>query len=91
MEAQILELAKQLHGRARPAAGSFFDRIMDAAIEDDDLKADLFRLLDVLPMLTSDDEVSRHVREYLLSESRESSPRSSPARCRRRGRGPSPG
>ncbi|MGA2764216.1 MAG: proline dehydrogenase family protein [Spirochaetia bacterium] len=70
MEAQILELAKQLHGRARPAAASFFDRIMDAAIEDDDLKADLFRLLDVLPMLTSDDEVSRHVREYLLSKPR---------------------
>ena len=62
MEAEILELAKHIQGNARPAAPSFFDRIMDAVMGDDDLKADLFRLMDVLPVLSSDVEVSRHVR-----------------------------
>ena len=74
MESEILELAKQIRSRARPAAPSFFDRVMDAAMEDNDLKADLFHLLDVLPMLTTDAEVSRHVREYLLQKPRKLPP-----------------
>ncbi len=74
MEAEILDFAKLVHSRARPTASSVFDRIMDAAMEDADLKADLFRLLDVLPMLLTDSEVSRHVREYLLSKPRKLSP-----------------
>jgi len=70
METEILDLARCIHSRAGSAAASPFDRIMDAAMEDDDLKADLFRLLDVLPMLTAEGEISRHVREYLLSKPR---------------------
>ncbi len=74
MEAEILQFARELQSRTRLAAPSFVDRIMDAAMEDDELKADLFRLLDVLPMLSADEEVSRHVREYLLSRPRKLPP-----------------
>ena len=74
MEEEIVELAKDLLGRARPAASSLFDRVLDSAMDDEDLTADLFRLLDVLPMLATDDEVARHVREYLLTPEAEASP-----------------
>ncbi|MGO9308136.1 MAG: proline dehydrogenase family protein [Spirochaetia bacterium] len=73
-EAEILELARDIHRRAGPSRSSPFDRVMESAMEDEELKADLFRLLDVLPSLASDGEVSRHVREYLLGK-----PRSLPA------------
>ena len=73
-EAQIVELARTLHGRSRPSASSLFDRILESAMEDEELRADLFRLLDVLPVLGDDAEVSRHVREYLLGRPRQLPP-----------------
>ncbi len=69
-DAEILTLARDVHARSRRVAPSLFDRILESAMEDDELRADLFRLLDVLPALATDNEVSRHVREYLLSKPR---------------------
>jgi len=70
MEAEVLELGRLIRSHSRPSSQSLFDGLMDAAMEDEGLKADLFRLLDVLPVLSSDDDVSRHVREYLLGKQR---------------------
>jgi len=72
-EAKVLKVARTLDARmrARPRPPvSLFDRLMDSAMGDEALRADLFRLLDVLPVLAGDEEVSRHVREYLLDRPR---------------------
>ena len=43
---------------------------MDWAMSDPDFRVDLFRFIDVLPMLNETEQVSRHVKEYLLKEGR---------------------
>lgn len=45
-------------------------RILEWAMRDAGFKVDLFRLTDVLPALGSAEEVSRHVREYLMKDGR---------------------
>ena len=42
--------------------------LMDWAMRDEHFKTQLFRFVDVLPMLTSSGEVSRHLKEYLDTE-----------------------
>ncbi|MBE0603926.1 MAG: hypothetical protein IH611_09915, partial [Deltaproteobacteria bacterium] len=39
-------------------------RMMDAAMERPDFKVALFRFIDVLPTLSTNRQVSRHIREY---------------------------
>ena len=41
------------------------DRIMDWSMRDEQLKTQLFRFVDVLPMLTTNDLVAQHLRQYL--------------------------
>ena len=41
-------------------------RMMDAAMERPDFKVALFRFIDVLPTLSTNRQVSRHIREYFL-------------------------
>lgn len=41
------------------------ERIMSWAMKDEAVKVQLFRFVDVLPMLTSDDQVIEHLNEYL--------------------------
>jgi RHH-type proline utilization regulon transcriptional repressor/proline dehydrogenase/delta 1-pyrroline-5-carboxylate dehydrogenase len=41
------------------------DRILDWAMRDESVKVQMFRFVDVLPMLTSGDQVMRHLDEYL--------------------------
>jgi RHH-type proline utilization regulon transcriptional repressor/proline dehydrogenase/delta 1-pyrroline-5-carboxylate dehydrogenase len=43
----------------------FYGRLMEWAMRDEHFKTQLFRFVDVLPMLTSSSEVSRHLQEYL--------------------------
>jgi RHH-type proline utilization regulon transcriptional repressor/proline dehydrogenase/delta 1-pyrroline-5-carboxylate dehydrogenase len=69
-EAEILALARDIHGYTRPAARSLLDRVLGSAMHDEKLLANLFRLLDVLPVLTGDGEISRPLREYLLARLR---------------------
>ncbi|MBW3596794.1 MAG: proline dehydrogenase family protein [Planctomycetes bacterium] len=49
------------------------DRIMSWAMQDEAVKVQLFRFVDVLPMLRSDDQMIRHLTEY-LAEVRERMP-----------------
>ena len=41
------------------------DRIMEWSMRDEQLKTQLFRFVDVLPMLTTNDLVTQHLRQYL--------------------------
>jgi RHH-type proline utilization regulon transcriptional repressor/proline dehydrogenase/delta 1-pyrroline-5-carboxylate dehydrogenase len=79
-----LESEIQRHGRelfeairgARPSAFSprhVTGRLMQWAMKDERLKAELFRLVDVLPSLDSGREVERHMQEY-LADSRKQLP-----------------
>jgi RHH-type proline utilization regulon transcriptional repressor/proline dehydrogenase/delta 1-pyrroline-5-carboxylate dehydrogenase len=46
-------------------------KILDWAMQDPGFKVDMFRFVDVLPVLHSSDQVARHIKEYLLKEGRE--------------------
>ncbi len=46
--------------------GRWAGRLMDLAMADPDLKVRLFRFVDVLPALTTPEEVIGHIREYFL-------------------------
>lgn len=67
----VLELGREILARSAGSLPSLFDvrhwegRLLDLAMRDDALRTALFRLVDVLPMLASEAEVARHVREYL--------------------------
>src|SRR5258707_12154493 len=43
----------------------FYGTLMDWAMRDQHFKTQLFRFVDVLPMLTSSSEIARHPKEYL--------------------------
>ncbi|HZR21194.1 MAG TPA: proline dehydrogenase family protein [Verrucomicrobiae bacterium] len=43
----------------------FYGSLMEWAMRDEQFKTQLFRFVDVLPMLTSSSEISRHLNEYL--------------------------
>src|SRR5580692_10768497 len=47
----------------------FYGSLMDWAMQDECFKTQLFRFVDVLPVLNSSGEVSRHLQEYLGDES----------------------
>src|SRR2546427_4145827 len=46
----------------------FYGTLMDWAMRDEHFKTQLFRFVDVLPMLTSSSEIARHLKEYLGEE-----------------------
>src|SRR2546425_12484336 len=46
----------------------FYGTLMDWAMRDEHFKTQLFRFVDVLPMLTSSTEIARHLKEYLGDE-----------------------
>jgi RHH-type transcriptional regulator, proline utilization regulon repressor / proline dehydrogenase / delta 1-pyrroline-5-carboxylate dehydrogenase len=52
----------------------FYGTLMDWAMRNEHFKTQLFRFVDVLPTLTSSDEVARHVKEYLGDEQLQLSP-----------------
>src|SRR5437667_11045861 len=43
----------------------FYGALMDWAMRDEHFKTQLFRFVDVLPMLNTSAEVSRHLKQYL--------------------------
>ncbi|MBC8141124.1 MAG: proline dehydrogenase family protein, partial [Armatimonadetes bacterium] len=45
---------------------AFYDAVMALTTADDKLKVELFRFVDALPALKSDESVARHLEEYLL-------------------------
>src|SRR5438445_2843543 len=52
----------------------FYGTLMDWAMRDEHFKTQLFRFVDVLPMLASSTEISRHLQEYLGDEQLNLSP-----------------
>lgn len=77
-ETQTQAIAKDLLAQMREKR-SFFskvrdqmrvdDKLMDWAMSNPALRVQLFRLIDCLPALQSNEEVARHLREYLGDES----------------------
>src|SRR5467141_4774275 len=43
----------------------FYGTLMEWSMRDEHFKTQLFRFVDVLPMLTSSNEIARHLKEYL--------------------------
>jgi RHH-type proline utilization regulon transcriptional repressor/proline dehydrogenase/delta 1-pyrroline-5-carboxylate dehydrogenase len=70
-EREIRELGEHLHrlaGRAPPTLfdpSSLFGRLLLQAMDDEGLRAALFRFVDVLPAVESGAELARHFRGYL--------------------------
>jgi RHH-type proline utilization regulon transcriptional repressor/proline dehydrogenase/delta 1-pyrroline-5-carboxylate dehydrogenase len=72
IEHDIHQLGRTLHQRLGGKTAGFFQAayweglLMDWALRDPALKADLFRLVDALPALRTSEQIARHAREYLL-------------------------
>ena len=49
----------------------WFGRLMEWAMKDPSFKVDLFRFVDVLPMLSNDNQIAKHIKEYLLKKDRD--------------------
>ncbi len=77
LEQSILLEGKQLFSSIRNEKESLFDknywlgRMMDWVMKDPSFKVDLFRFVDVLPVLSTKDQVAKHIDEYLLQKDRE--------------------
>jgi RHH-type proline utilization regulon transcriptional repressor/proline dehydrogenase/delta 1-pyrroline-5-carboxylate dehydrogenase len=77
IDSEIIQLGEDLWSRIQGQVPGVFDkgywqgRILEWAMRDPSFKIDMFRLVDVLPMLVETDQVSRHVREYLVKPGRE--------------------
>jgi RHH-type transcriptional regulator, proline utilization regulon repressor / proline dehydrogenase / delta 1-pyrroline-5-carboxylate dehydrogenase len=71
VERDTVELAREIAAlgsgkRSRVYRMSFWsERVMDWAMSRPEFKTQLFRFVDVFPALGSDDDVARHLREYL--------------------------
>jgi RHH-type proline utilization regulon transcriptional repressor/proline dehydrogenase/delta 1-pyrroline-5-carboxylate dehydrogenase len=67
-EARTVALGREIFAlaRAAPAGESWWDRkVMAMGMADEAVKAQLFRLVDVLPVLSSPEAINRHLREYM--------------------------
>jgi RHH-type proline utilization regulon transcriptional repressor/proline dehydrogenase/delta 1-pyrroline-5-carboxylate dehydrogenase len=77
LERDVQRLGRTLHKNLKNARPGIFEAaywqglMMDWAMRDPALKADLFRLVDALPSLSSSEQIARHAREYLLTNGRE--------------------
>ena len=74
LEREIRAFGEELKKRMEGETPGLFDKsywqahILDWAMRNADFKRDMFRLTDVLPVLRTDKQVARHVREYLLKK-----------------------
>src|SRR5262245_10302012 len=77
LDSEIMRLGEELWSRIRSEVPGVFDKgdwqgkILEWSMRDPSFKIDMFRFVDVLPTLVETDQVSRHVREYLLKPGRE--------------------
>jgi RHH-type proline utilization regulon transcriptional repressor/proline dehydrogenase/delta 1-pyrroline-5-carboxylate dehydrogenase len=73
LEHDIQRLGRALHEKLKTNKPGLFQAvfwqglILEGAMRDPALKADLFRLVDALPSLQTSEQISRHAREYLLT------------------------
>src|SRR5262245_48531453 len=77
IDSEIMRLGEELWSRIQGQVPGVFDKgywqgkILEWAMRDPSFKIDMFRFVDVLPTLVETEQVSRHVREYLLKPGRE--------------------
>ena len=70
LEEKIKQIGKEIFNGVRNSKTSFFDRsfwstkLMEIGMKNEKLKVELFRFVDVLPTLYSDDQLARHIQEY---------------------------
>lgn len=75
--AAVLALGREIHAEMRGEVPGIFNkdfwqgRILEWAMRDAAFRADLFRLVDVLPALRTRKQIWQHMRDYLLREGRE--------------------
>ena len=73
LEEKIHQTGKEIFRKVKLSKSSFFDRsfwsakLMEIAMKDEKLKTELFRFVDVLPTLKSDEQLSSHIQEYFGS------------------------
>ncbi|MFT5429368.1 MAG: RHH-type proline utilization regulon transcriptional repressor/proline dehydrogenase, partial [Myxococcota bacterium] len=71
-EARIQEIGAELFDRIKANKPSVFDtgrwsgQILEWAMRDPEFKTEMFRFVDVFPVLATPDAVSKHITEYLL-------------------------
>ncbi len=75
-EVQVLKLGQEIWKEMRGEVPGIFNkdfwqgRILEWAMKDPSFRVDLFRLVDVLPVLKSRKQVWHHMRDYLIREGR---------------------
>lgn len=70
VEERTREIGRQIFASVSKQKRGFFhgdldSKIMDWTMKDEKLKVQMFRFVDVLPMLKTPDEIMRHLQEYL--------------------------
>ncbi|MEZ4815209.1 MAG: proline dehydrogenase family protein [Bdellovibrionota bacterium] len=79
-EKRVVEIGRELFAAARDEKASFFDKnfwsgkMMDWALKDPAFKIELFRFVDVLPSLKNAEQISEHIRMYLIRDDLKMSP-----------------
>jgi RHH-type transcriptional regulator, proline utilization regulon repressor / proline dehydrogenase / delta 1-pyrroline-5-carboxylate dehydrogenase len=74
IEARTQELGKKLFELSSESTMSLFDKgfwsgkMMDWSMQNHDFKVQMFRFVDVLPVLNEATQVNKHVKEYFLDE-----------------------
>ncbi len=77
IEGHVQRLGRALHQQLRHDKPGLFNPaywqgiMLDWTMRDTALKTDLFRLVDALPALATDEQIARHAREYLLAGDRD--------------------
>lgn len=69
-EENVYNLGKEIFKSVKTTKNSFFDRsfwsskMMELGMKDEKLKIQLFRFVDVLPMIKTDEQLAKHIQEY---------------------------
>jgi RHH-type proline utilization regulon transcriptional repressor/proline dehydrogenase/delta 1-pyrroline-5-carboxylate dehydrogenase len=77
LEQSIANEGTQIFNEIKKGQESLFDkqywlgRMMEWVMKDPGFKVDLFRFVDVLPALVSNEQVAKHIKEYLIQKDRE--------------------
>lgn len=73
IEQQTKTLGREIFSRLQTESPSVFhfawwdEKILDWCMHDETLKVQMFRFIDVLPLLKTGDQVARHLQEYFLN------------------------
>lgn len=73
LEQKVKQTGKEIFQKVKSSESSFFDRsfwstkLMELGMKDEALKVELFRFVDVLPALNTNEQLSKHINEYFGS------------------------